>query len=184
MLKLGFLDIETSGLSFIDNHRIIECAMAICELDPVTSNFNKIGAFNQRLNPERPIDPDAQRVHGISFDDVSACPVWEDFAPKLVKVMGAVDIIVAHNGDSFDLPFITHELVRVNLPIPNVKTIDTCAGARWATPGGKLPTLEELCFATETDYDKTKAHAALYDVERMMECFFKAYKAGFFTIPQ
>lgn len=181
---LAGLDIETTGISVEDGHKIVEIAMIIYDFSPVTGDHLRKGAFTQRINPMRSIDPGAQTVHGISFDDVSACPTWEEVAPKIVKIMQTTKVAVAHNGDSFDLPFITSELIRVKLPVPNIKTVDTCTASRWATPNGKVPSLEELCFATETDYDRTKAHAALYDVERMMECFFKAYKAGFIKLPE
>lgn len=183
-LLLAGTDTETTGLDFEKGHRIMEVAMIIYDFNPVTGDYIRKGAFNQRINPQRSVDPGAQAVHGISFDDVCECPIWEEVAPKIVKIMQATKVIVAHNGDGFDMPFIASELIRAKLPVPNVKTVDTMLQCRWATFSGKYPSLEELCFATETDYDKTKAHAALYDVERMMECFFKAYKAGFIKLPE
>lgn len=184
MLKLAGLDIETTGLDWEAGHRVIELGMILYDYDPVTNDFNRLGGFTQRINPQRSIDPAAQQVHGIRFDDVAMEPTWEVIAPKLVKIMRSTKVIVAHNGDGFDLPFITHELLRIGLPIPDVKTVDTMKSARWATVNGKYPTLGELCFATGTSYDTAQAHAALYDVDRMMECFIKAHKQGFFTLPE
>ena len=183
-ILIAGLDLETSGLDYERGHRIVEIAMSIYDFDPVAIEFTKKGAFTQRINPQRPIDPGAQAVHGISYEEVAMCPIWEDIAPKVVKIMSATKIIVAHNGDGFDLPFITHELLRVGCAIPNIRTVDTMLASRWASPGGKYPTLGELCFATNTPYDPSQAHAALYDVDCMMSAFFKAHKKGFIKLPQ
>lgn len=184
MKRIAGLDIESTGLDVTEGHRIIELGMILYDFDDVSGDFKRIGAFNQRVNPQRPIDAAAQAVHGISFDDVAMEPTWDVIAPKLVKIMSSVQVVVAHNGDGFDLPFITHELLRIGLPIPDVKTVDTMVNARWATPNGKYPNLGELCFACDVDYDPAKAHGALYDVEVMMECFIKAYKQGFYKLPE
>lgn len=181
---IGGLDTETTGLEQEKGHRIIEFAILLYIYDPATGSVTPKGKFVQRINPQRSIDPGAFAVHGISFDDVSMCPTWEEVAPKIVKVMGACDLIVAHNGNGFDLPFIAAELMRIGQPVPDVQVVDTMVQGRWATPMGKLPNLGEFCFATGVDYDKDKAHAAEYDVQVMMEGFFVALKKGFIELPQ
>lgn len=183
IILVGGLDIETTGLSQKKGHRILEYSQVIYRYDDAAGVAEYKGKFTQRINPQRSIDPSAFEVHGISFEDVAHCPTLEEVAPKIVRLMSACDAVVAHNGDSFDLPFITAELLRIGSPIPNVQSIDTCTGARWATPNGKLPTLKELCFACDVPYDPEQAHGAEYDCMVMMECFFKVYKQGFFTLP-
>lgn len=183
-LVIGGLDIETTGLKQSDGHRIIEFATKLYRYFPDTGAFNAAGQFEQRINPGRSIDPAAQAVHGISFEMVEACPRWEAVAPKVVKVMSACDIIVAHNGDEFDLPFVGNELLRVGQSVPSVLTVDTMVKGTWATPLGKMPSLRELCFACGVVYDESKAHAALYDVDVMMQCFFFALNKGFYRLPK
>lgn len=173
------LDIETTGLDQAKGHRIIEVAAILYDLD----TERELGRWVQRINPQRSIDPGAQAVHGISFEDVAASPVWSDVAPKLAKVMDRSDLIVAHNGEGFDLPFIGAEFLRIGIALPNVKCFDTMLEGRWATPMGKLPNLGELCFACGVDYDPAQAHAADYDVEVMMASFFRARRKGFFALP-
>lgn len=182
-ILIAGLDTETTGISFEKGHRIMEIAMSIYDFDPITNESKHKGAFTQRINPQRPVDPGAQAVHGISYEEVAMCPIWEDIAPKVVKIMGATKIIVAHNGDSFDLPFITHELLRVGCAIANIQSVDTMLQSRWATPSGKYPSLKELCFACNVEYDPKKAHSALYDVNVMMQCFFIAHRKGFINAP-
>lgn len=178
MTIVAGVDIETTGLEQEKGHRIIEVAAMLYDLD----TERLLGKYVQRINPQRSIDPGAQNVHGISFDMVSDCPAWEEVAPKLVKIMQKSDLIVAHNGIGFDLPFIVGELMRIGSTIPNVSTFDTMVEGRWSTGMGKLPNLRELCFACGAEYDTDKAHAADYDVEVMMRCFFHGRRKGFFNV--
>jgi DNA polymerase-3 subunit epsilon len=97
--------------------------------------------------------------------------------------MSVCNVIVAHNGNGFDLPFIAAELLRIGSPVPNVQSVDTMLDGRWATPNGKYPNLEELCFAMDVPYDQKLAHSAEYDVNVMLDCFFKALKMGFYKLP-
>ena len=168
------IDIETTGLSQEDGHRMVEVGIRLYNFD----NGEFIVKFVQRLNPQRPIDPKAQAVHGISFEDVADCMTWEEYAPRFVKIMSKVDVLIAHNGESFDLPFINGELIRVGQPVLFQPLIDTMLKARWATPMGKYPNLGELCFACGVDYDPSKAHGADYDIDVMCQCYFK-YKDYF-----
>lgn len=178
-IAVGF-DIETTGLSQVDGHRIVEFAALMYDLD--TGKY--LAKLVERVNPERPIDPKAQAVHGISFEELVSCPTWEFVAPKLVRVLEKADVIVAHNGIGFDMPFLNGELFRIGLPMINTHCVDTMTESRWSTCYGKYPNLGELCFATGTLYEPEKAHSASYDVEVMMECFFKARKKGFFKLEE
>jgi DNA polymerase-3 subunit epsilon len=179
---VGGLDIETTGLEQEKGHRIIEAAIAFYRVNTETFAYSKVGAWEQRINPQRPIDPKAQEVHGISFEELSDCPTWDMVAPKLSTLMDKAGTIVAHNGDGFDLPFITLEFIRIGCVLPEVNSIDTMLEGRWATPNGKLPNLRELCFATGIAYDPEKAHGALYDITVMMEAYFVGLKKGFFPL--
>lgn len=177
MLIFG-LDIETTGLEQEKGHRIIEIAMVGFDVETRKPK----GAYVKRINPARAIDPKAQAVHGISLADLAGEPAWEAIAPDIYKLLNAADYVVAHNGNRFDLPFIAMELMRVGQPIPNVTPIDTL-DARWATPDGKMPKLQELCWAFDVDYDPAKAHGARYDVDVMMQCFWIGLDRGLFSLP-
>jgi DNA polymerase-3 subunit epsilon len=178
MKILGF-DTETTGTQWADGHRIIEIALVL-----VHDGVRK-AAYTQRFNPQRPIDAKATEVHGITFEEVSGEPLFEEKAGKISALMNCADVIVAHNGVEFDVPFINHEFRGAGVPeIGNVPIVDTMLDGRWATPFGKNPSLGELCFALGVPYDKAQAHAALYDVDVMLEAFHRARAKGFFTIPQ
>lgn len=171
------VDIETTGLLDKD-HRIIEVYIGLWK------DGKFVNALNQRIDPERSISAEAARVHGITYPDLIGQPKWQQVAPAVVKLLNAVDVIVWHNGDDFDGPFIKQELERVGLSMPRKPTFDTMQKGVWATPDGKKPSLAELCFATGIEYDPAKAHAADYDVGVMMQAFFVGVREGFFEVDQ
>lgn len=146
----------------------------------------QLGKFVRRFNPGRPIDPKALEVHGITFESVSHLPLLEDDAVGIdfiQRILSKSDIVIAHNGGDFDVPFITKEFARIGKPLPAIHLVDTMKQARWATPLGKVPNLGELCAACGITYDPSKAHAAEYDVDVMVKCFFHAFPLGFYTLP-
>lgn len=169
-------DTETTGLLTPD-HRLIETYTGLWR------DGKKIFEYEQRIDPERSIAADAQRVHGISSTDLFGKPTWENVVGAHQKVFSKCHMIVFHNAD-FDWNFYKQEFKRVNRTLPNIHVFDTMTEGTWATHDGKKPSLQELCFACEVDYDPALAHAAAYDVDRMMECFFKGLEWGFYSIPE
>jgi DNA polymerase-3 subunit epsilon len=178
-MRVGGLDLETTGLDQAAGHRIVEVALVIYD----QGSAKELGRYSTRINPQRGIDPKAEAVHKISFDSLIGKPLWEEVAPKLSKLVSACDLIVAHNGVGFDAPFLWGEFLRVGTAMPKVGIVDTMLQGRWATPDGAIPNLQALCFACGVPYDKDKAHGATYDVEVMMNCYFKFRDRGFFPIP-
>jgi DNA polymerase-3 subunit epsilon len=170
-------DIESTGLLAPDQ-RIIEIYCALYSLE----TKELIRSFEKRIDPQRSITAEAQRVHGISGADLIGCPTFEAVAPALRAFIEQGAFILAHNGDGFDIPFLNMELERVGLAKLTRPSIDTMIQGRYATHNGKVPTLGELCFAMGVEYDPEKAHAASYDVQVMTECFFRAADWGFLDL--
>jgi DNA polymerase-3 subunit epsilon len=173
-LAAGY-DIETTGLLTPD-HRIIEVYVGLWD----TTTRKQVFTYEQRIDPERSIAADAQRVHGISAADLSGKPVWSMVAPALSKVLSKADFVIGHNIREFDWPFTNQELRRVGLPALDKPLVDTMLEGRWAKPDGTVPNLGALCWACEVDYDPANAHAASYDVQVMVEAYFRALDWGFF----
>jgi DNA polymerase-3 subunit epsilon len=173
------LDTETTGLEQEKGHRIIEIALLSYDSD----TRKLVDKYVQRIDPERSIDPKAQEVHGIGYNELVGMPKWDIVAPEVYRRMNDADLAVAHNK-GFDLPFICLELVRVGQSIPNVESFCTMDNGRWATFDGKSPKLMELCFALGVPYDPKLAHAAEYDVERMMDCFWRGLDRGWYKLPE
>lgn len=174
------LDIETTGLHQEKGHRIIEICMKMYDWP----SQKVIRVYAQRINPERSIEKGAMAVHGIAEEDLIAEPKWKDVAPVIKEYLQESDIVVAHNGMGFDMPFILNELHRVDvLPTRSAKIVDTMLDGRFACASGKVPNLGELCFALDVDYDPENAHAADYDVDVMMQAYFNGLKIGAFKMP-
>ena len=179
---VGGLDTETTGLFSLE-HRIIEACIKRYEWSGVPEDpHTLIDSVTWRINPERSIDAKAREVHGISESDLLAEPKWAAVAPLISARMDSCDVVVAHNGLSFDFPFLLQEFKRVGVDDPDVIPFDTMVDGTWATPFGKSPTLAELCWASGVPYDATEAHAADYDVEVMMKCFFHGIKRKVFSL--
>lgn len=174
------IDIETTGLEPGD-HRIIEVYVGLWKIKNGTPTL--ITDFNQRINPQRGIALDAQRVHGISANDLIGKPLFEHIANDLADILSKADVFVWHNGDYFDGPFLDFEFKKAGQSMPKAPAVDTMVNGVWSTFDGKKPRLQELCFACDVDYDPALAHAADYDVHKMMECFFKGLEWGFYQNP-
>ena len=168
------LDLETTGLKTTED-RIIEMCCGL-----YADDGSLIKNVTLRFNPCRPIDAKAQAVHKIRMEDLLGCPKFSEKAELVGKLLSKATLIVIHNA-RFDAPFVASELMRCGVTVPNVPVYDTMTESRWATFDGKLPTLGELCWSLNVTYEPEKAHAADYDVNCMMECFFKLCEKDFFS---
>lgn len=178
---IAFGDVETTGLDPAKGHRVIELALLLYRQNEA-GEWTRHCDYVQRFNPDRSIDPKAQALHGITFSDVEKEPFFEDKIEDVKAYIQAADGFIAHNA-SFDVGFLCAEFERAKVEMPNVEVLDTLQ-ANWATPHGKPPSLKELCFALNVEYDDSKAHAALYDTEVLAKCFFEGLKRGFFKLPE
>jgi len=172
---VNFLDTETTGINEPE-HRIIETCCGLFDLDTEEEIEFKLW----RSNPMRGIDAKAAKVHGITLPMLANEPTWDLIAPEIGQTIRDSEMIVAHNGDYFDFPFVERELRRVGVIIQLPRTFDTMTQARWATHHGKLPRLGELAASLDVPYDPSQAHAADYDVRVMAKCFFEGRRLGFY----
>ena len=103
---LVFFDLETTGLSTQED-RIIE--MAILRVSPQGDVMERV----RRFNPGRPIDPEAQAVHGISDEDVAGEAPFNARAKSLFELMDPCDL-GGFNIRRFDLPMLIAEFKRAD----------------------------------------------------------------------
>lgn len=180
-MVIAGLDTETTGFDFFKGDRIIEACFGIYQVEH--DGIKHLKSITQRINPERSIPADAQAVHGISLESLKESPTWKDFAPKVDAILSKVDLLVIHNAE-FDMPFLYGEQERAGYKVDRqIPTFCTMANGRWATFDGKSPQLRELCWSLGVDYDPSVAHAADYDVSRMMACYEKGIELGFYPSP-
>ena len=159
-----FLDIETTGLSFRDNHKIVEIAcIETVELIPTKRIFHKI------INPERNVPEEAFKIHGFSSEILRDKPKFYEIADELLKFIDGNDLII-HNA-SFDMPFINHELKLLKKnPITKNKIIDTLEVARGKYPGTSN-SLDALCRRFNIDLSRRIKHNAVLDCDLLREVY-------------
>ena len=121
------LDTETTGLSTAQGHRIIEIGCLELVNRRLTGR-----EFHCFLNPDRDIDAGAERVHGISRDDLETEPRFPEIVDDFLEFLGGAELII-HNAE-FDVGFIEHELTLMKHAQPKIKehatVLDTLKLAR------------------------------------------------------
>jgi DNA polymerase III subunit epsilon len=175
------LDLESTGTN-VETDRIVEVAVVAMELESGDIRLS----FERRINPGIHIPANVVEIHGITDADVIRAPAFGAVAGGLIGLLGRADLVVWHNGDFFDGPLLLHEIHRAGMtaPLRFPPTFDTMLQGRGCTPDGKAPTLGELCFALDVDYDRARAHAALYDIQVMLQAFRRGWQLGVFTLPE
>lgn len=107
---IAFFDLETTGLD-TDNDRIVE----ICVVKWQPNGDREIKT--RRVNPLRPIPPDATAVHGIGDADVADCPDFGKLAKGLHALLDGCDL-GGYNIERFDVPMLQAEFKRHQLVWP------------------------------------------------------------------
>ena len=161
------LDTETTGLEPAQGHRIIE--IGCVEL----VNRRRTGrTFHCYLNPERPIDPGAQVVHGLSTEFLADQPRFGTIVAAFVDFVTGAELVI-HNAP-FDVGFIDHEFGRLPPPqrlLTDLCTIlDTLALARQLHPGQRN-SLDALCKRYGVDTSNRDLHGALLDARILAEVY-------------
>lgn len=104
---LAVIDLETTGVN-ITKDRIVEVAVVRIELDGTRSSRVR------RVNPERPIPPEATLVHGITDADVAGEPTFRQVARGLHQLLEGCDV-AGFNIIAFDVPFLHEEFARAGI---------------------------------------------------------------------
>ncbi len=160
------LDTETTGLDPRQGHRVIEIAcVEIIDLLPTGQHFHCY------IHPERDIDPDAERVHGISLASLEGKPRFADaeVAAKFLNFIGDARL-VAHNA-GFDRGFVNHELALAGHPIlPEGRWVDTLALAQKRFPG-MYNSLDALCKRFKVSLAEREKHGALVDSKLLAQVY-------------
>jgi DNA polymerase-3 subunit epsilon len=121
-LPFIFLDVETTGLAPQQGHRVCELAMLQVTGEQVDQEFESL------IDPQRPLDPRAAAVHGISLEMLRGAPTFAAVADQVATMIEG-SVLVAHNAP-FDMAFLEHEFRLAHLPPPTTTVIDTLRLAR------------------------------------------------------
>ena len=158
------LDTETTGLSIIEKHRIVEIGCIELENQIPT---NKI--FHEYLNPQRSVSEDAYKIHGYSDNFLSDKKTFSEIAESFLKFIKDKKIII-HNA-AFDLSFLNYEFKLINQKAINKNNIiDTLEIARLKYPGSQN-SLDALCKRFNIDNSKREKHNALIDCQLLKEVY-------------
>jgi DNA polymerase-3 subunit epsilon len=118
-------------------------------------------SFHEYVHPDRDIDPDAERVHGISLASLVGKPKFHEIVEDFLAFVGD-DVIVAHNAP-FDRGFVNAELERCGRAVtPDHQWIDTLALAKKKFPG-MYNSLDALCKRMKISLAERDKHGALID---------------------
>lgn len=157
-------DTETTGLSPEEGHRMVE--IGCIEMVGRMATGRTFHAF---FNPEMPMPPEAERVHGHSDAFLADKPLFGAVAGDLLEFLGDAQL-VAHNA-GFDMRFVNAELKRIDLPaIPMSRVVDTVAMARSKFPGSPA-SLDALCKRFGVDRSHRVLHGALLDAELLAQVY-------------
>lgn len=171
-MRQVFLDTETTGLNAADGDRVVEigCVEAI---DRQLTGRN----LHFYLNPERPSDPAALAVHGLTEEFLADKPRFAAITDELLAYLEGAEVVI-HNA-SFDVGFLNEELRRANrrpLTLPShaggVTVTDSLLMAREIFPG-KPNSLDALCRRLEVDNSSRDMHGALLDAGLLAEVYIR-----------
>jgi DNA polymerase-3 subunit epsilon len=165
-LRQLILDTETTGLDPKLGHRIIE--IACLEMIDRELTGNSLHLF---INPERTIDPDASRIHGIYDDDVRDKPIFSELAKEIISFISGAELII-HNA-KFDMNFLDFQfnMHGFGLTIDYIENVvDTLMIARQRFPGSKN-SLDALCDRFKIDRSDRGLHGALIDCRLLSEVY-------------
>jgi DNA polymerase III subunit epsilon len=160
------LDTETTGLDPRSGHRLVE--IACVELDELIPTGR---SFHRYIHPEREIDVDAERVHGISLAFLADKPRFADVdvVDAFLEFIGD-DTLIAHNA-AFDRNFINAELERLGRrSLREVRWIDTLGMAQKRYPG-MYNSLDALCKRFKISLSERDKHGALVDAKLLANVY-------------
>jgi DNA polymerase-3 subunit epsilon len=111
---LLFFDIESTGLN-IPEDSIVE--LSFVKVFPGGEERIKtwrIKPWDYLRNCQRPMNPDASKVNGITDDMLTGCPTFFELAEEVASWVADSDL-AGFNSAKFDLPMLAEEFERVKL---------------------------------------------------------------------
>ena len=158
------LDTETTGLDVSRGHKIVE--IGLLELINLVPSGELLHLY---INPERDIDEDAIRIHGITKEFIANKPTFKQVAQEFLDFIQS-DNLVIHNA-SFDLGFLNSELKQAGFEqISEDRVIDTLKIARQKFPGAQA-SLDALCKRFQIDNSHRNLHGALVDADLLASVY-------------
>lgn len=151
---LAVFDLETTGVD-VEKDRIVQIAIVRVEPDGRRRTFESL------VNPERPIPPEATRVHGIKDTDVADKPTFSQLRQEVEEVLAGADL-GGFNSINFDTPLLQNELrwAGSDLDLAQARQVDAMRIFHAMEPRNLTAALRFYCGQELVD-----AHSALADTE-------------------
>jgi DNA polymerase-3 subunit epsilon len=154
-----YYDTETTGVK-PGKDRIIELAA----FDPIRDK-----TFCTFLNPECPIPPEASAISHITDDHVKNAPLFAEKIDEFIAFCEGDTVLIAHNNDAFDKPFLEEEFKKCARTLPSWNFIDSL---KWARKYRADLPRHGLQFLREAyKLEANQAHRALDDVLVLHQVF-------------
>lgn len=166
LMRQLVLDTETTGLAVEQGHRIIEIGCVELVNRRPTGN-----TFHRYVNPDRPVDEGAVRVHGITDAFLADKPRFAEVAHDLWDWFCGDELII-HNAP-FDVGFLDSEFGRTGIGRPLAQACaitDTVTMARKLHPGQRA-SLDALCRRYNVDNSNRELHGALLDARLLADVY-------------
>jgi len=110
------LDTETTGMNQIGAHYEGHCIIEIGAVEMINRKYTHI-----YIKPDRLVDPDAIKVHGITDEMLADKPDFKTIAQDFIEYIRGAELLI-HNAP-FDVGFMDYEFRKLGL---DIKTTDIC----------------------------------------------------------
>ena len=163
-MKEIILDTETTGISVVEGHRIVE--IGCIELNDLIPTQNR---FHCYLNPERKVSEKAFEVHGYTDKFLSTQKKFSEVVDEFLNFIENKKLVI-HNAE-FDLSHLNNELALLGKKKLNSENVvDTLILAREKFPGSPT-SLDALCKRYRVDNSKRTQHTALIDCDLLAKVY-------------
>lgn len=165
---IAALDLETTGL-------ITKTMPGIVEIGMIKDDGE---LFSTLIQPEEFFTEEAQKISGITQEEVDSAPSFRAAFFEVAKFLVGVDFLITFNGTNFDIPIILHHLhknkVQHRFPWPPVhydlmpitKDIVNAKNKRGIKKNPNLMEVHKYLFDEEFD----SRHRALSDAQATLRC--------------
>lgn len=160
------LDLETTGLTV--GNRVIEIGC----VEIIDRNLTG-RQYQSYINPDCEIEEGAQRVHGITAEQLVGEPRFPEILDEVLEFVKDAEVLIHNAG--FDLGFLNHELELAGRAdkFENccLKVTDTLMLAREKSSGGS--SLDQLCDFYQVDRREREWHGALLDARLLAQVYLR-----------